>query len=59
MNKETIQKIVELWQEYQAIMANAWPGDENEILAKIEELGGLDMEDYANEINGEKYESSL
>lgn len=49
MDKETIQKIVDLWQEYQAIMANAWPGDENEILAKIEELGGLDMEDYANE----------
>ena len=48
MDKKTIQKIVELWQEYQAIMANAWPGYEYEILAKIEELGGLHMEDYAN-----------
>ncbi len=39
------EKIRELWQEYQAIMANAWPGDENEVLEKIEALGGLNDED--------------
>jgi hypothetical protein len=48
MNNKTKEKIIQLWQEYQAIMANAWPGDEQEILDQIEALGGLHMEDYAN-----------
>jgi len=38
-------KIKELWAEYQAIMANAYMGDENEVLEKIEALGGLNDED--------------
>ena len=40
MNIKTKEKIIQLWQEYNAIMANAWPGDEQEILDQIEALGG-------------------
>ena len=47
MNNKNTQKIIELWQEYNAIMANAWSGDEDEIMAQIEELGGLDMEELS------------
>ena len=49
MNIETKEKIIQLWQEYNAVMANAWPGDEIEIMDQIEELGGLHMEDEAYE----------
>tara|TARA_R110002074_G_scaffold66075_2_gene156453 strand:- start:3940 stop:4101 length:162 start_codon:yes stop_codon:yes gene_type:complete len=48
MNIKTKEKIILLWQEYQAIMANAWQGDEQKILDQIEALGGLHMEDEAN-----------
>ena len=47
MNIKTKEKIIQLWQEYNAIMANAWSGDEDEIMAQIEELGGLDMEELS------------
>jgi|TARA_B110000977_G_scaffold33888_1_gene45156 hypothetical protein len=43
MSKE--DQIKQLWQEYQAIMANAYKGDENAVLDKIEALGGMNDED--------------
>ena len=43
MSKE--DQIKQLWQEYQAIMANAYPGDEQAVLDKIEALGGMNDED--------------
>jgi|TARA_B110000908_G_scaffold36346_1_gene43580 hypothetical protein len=43
MSKE--DQIKQLWQEYQAIMANAYMGDENVVLDKIEALGGINDED--------------
>ena len=46
MTEDIIEEIKELWQEYNAIMANAWPGDEEVVLDKIAELGGLDYEEY-------------
>ena len=46
MTEDIIEEIKELWQEYNAIMANAWAGDEQVILDKIVELGGLDYEEY-------------
>mgnify|MGYP003637124564 CR=1 FL=1 len=43
MSKE--DQIKQLWQEYQAIMANAYTGDEQAVLDKIEALGGMNDED--------------
>jgi|TARA_B110000914_G_scaffold225939_1_gene248331 hypothetical protein len=43
MSKE--DQVKQLWQEYQAIMANAYMGDENAVLDKIEALGGMNDED--------------
>jgi len=40
------EKIESLWMEYNAIMANAYPGDEEAIMAEIVALGG---ENYQEE----------
>ena len=46
MTEDITEEFKELRQEYNAIMANAWPGDEEVVLAKIAELGGLEYEEY-------------
>jgi hypothetical protein len=45
------EEIKKLRQEYDAILANAWPGDEEVLLAKIVQLGTLYYEENFNEIS--------